>query len=59
MKVFLKIVAYFVLIASISANFLIWFAENNATIVMKIVATIYFLFIGIASMLYILKEKDL
>lgn len=59
MKVVLKIVAYLILIASISANFILWFAENNGTIVMKIVATIYLLFIGVVNMLYILKEKDL
>ena len=59
MKVFLKIVAYLILIASISANFIVWFAENNGTIVIKIVAMIDCFFIGVMSMLYILKEKDL
>lgn len=55
----MKVFAYLILIASISAIIIVWFVKNNGTIAMKIVATIDWFFIGVVSMLYILKEKDL
>lgn len=42
MNIIEKVVCLIMIIISPLAIFMLWFAENNGTLIMKIIATIYF-----------------